>query len=443
MQDYNLQCLFLQSISILHSTLGNSEQSIEGMEELILLAIKNKDHNNVAGASGYVAYVYYTIKNYKKAEEKFIQSEHYAELMNNMHATINVVLRKIRMYLETNDLEKVKLSIEKLEPQISKADNVRFNNVFRFYKADYFTKIKEYHLALELLEILATDELYMADLNERMYVFQKMHEAYSSIENFEKAYQYFTKFYDLRFETITEDRVKSMTELQTKYDTERKETQLKQLQIDNLNSELRLLKSQMNPHFMFNAIGSVSNLMQVGKIEEANQSLIKFSRLMRSTLEQSQGDEILIEDEIDFLDSYLHLEKNILGDLFSYSFKVDENIDTSYEKIPSLILQPIVENALKHGLRTKEGEKNLLLHFSLIESEESSYINITIEDNGIGRAASAELNKNRKNHQSFASKSIEERIRIINTTVGFERIKMEVIDLEQGTKVVLTITLTN
>jgi two-component system LytT family sensor kinase len=111
-----------------------------------------------------------------------------------------------------------------------------------------------------------------------------------------------------------------------------------------------------------------------------------------------------IEDEIDFLSNYLHLEKLILGDNFSFTITVDDSIDVTYERIPSLILQPIVENALKHGLRTKQGEQKLNIEFTMEDNDEQTIMQITIEDNGIGRKASAELNKDRKQHQSFATK---------------------------------------
>lgn len=442
--DYQLHCLFLQSIAMLNSVLGNQEQSATYMEELILLAIKQNDFGNIAGASGYVAYVYYTLNNFEKAEEKFNQSEHYARLMHNIHAVINVVLRKIRMYLELGETSKAAQSIADIKPKILEANTTRSNNVFKFLKADYCAQTKDHQGALFLLESLAADELYIADRNECMHVYQKLHEQYKCIGDFEKAYTYFEKFYNIRLEIIGDERTKTMSELQAKYDSERKEAQVKQLQIDNLNSELRLLKSQMNPHFMFNAIGSVSNLMQSGRVDEAQHSLRKFSRLMRSTLEQSQGDEIVVEDEIEFLENYLHLEKLILGNNFSFTISVDDSIDVAYERIPSLILQPIVENALKHGLRTKQGERELNISFTMEDNGEQTIMQIIIEDNGIGRKASAELNKDRKQHQSFATKSIDERIKIINATAGFEKMKMETMDVMEdnvalGTKVQLSI----
>jgi two-component system, LytTR family, sensor kinase len=270
-----------------------------------------------------------------------------------------------------------------------------------------------------------------------------MHIAYSEIGDFKNAFHTLEKLRFVETEMYNVEKTKSISEHQTKYETEKKETQLKQLQIENLNSEMRLLKSQMNPHFIFNAIGSVSNLIESGDTKEAKQTLEKFSHLMRSVLQQSRGDMVVIEEEVALLESYLHLEKKVLGESFEYTFHIDENIDTSYDRIPSLMIQPIVENAIKHGLRTKEGDKKLKVNFKLdlnisedtdnstIETTES-YILIEIEDNGIGRNASAELNKNRINHQSFATKSIEDRIHIINITEGADKISMNIVDLIEG-----------
>lgn len=445
LNSYSLQGLFLQSIAMINSLMGNHQQTIKYMEELISLAIQNNGNNNIIGAGGYVAYVYYTTQNIPKAEEKFEQAEHYAALANNIHALINVTLRKIRMYLEIGDTAKAAKAIQGIEKEITTTASVRSANVFKFLRADYYAKSNEPENALNILEQLAADELYMSDMNESMHVYQKMHELYSKIDRYKEAYNTLNKFYTIRADMTNEEKVKKLAELQTQYDTERKEAQLKQLQIDNLNSELRLLKSQMNPHFLFNAISSVNNLLQVGKHTDAQKSLQQLAVLTRSTLEQSRGEETLLEDEIAFLESYLHLEGQVLGSDFTFSISVDENIDTSFDKVPAMLIQPLVENALKHGLRTKQGAKHLSLSFKMQQQADSTILTISITDNGIGRMASMELNKHRINHHSFATKSIEDRIKIINTTAGYSKISMETLDLVEhnlsaGTQVAITIT---
>lgn len=445
LNSYSLQGLFLQSIAMINSLMGNHQQTIKYMEELISLAILNNDNNNIIGAGGYVAYVYYTTENIPKAEEKFEQAEQYAALANNIHALINVTLRKIRMYLEIGDTAKAAKAIQVIEKEITATASIRSANVFKFLTADYYAKSNEPENALNILEQLAADELYMSDMNESMHVYQKMHELYSKIDKYKEAYNTLNKFYAIRADMTNQEKVKKLAELQTQYDTERKEAQLKQLQIDNLNSELRLLKSQMNPHFLFNALSSVNNLLQVGRHTDAQKSLQQLAVLTRSTLEQSRGEETLLEDEIAFLESYLHLEGQVLGSDFTFSITVDDKIDTSFDKAPAMLIQPLVENALKHGLRTKQGAKHLSLSFKMQQQADSSILTISITDNGIGRMASMELNKSRTNHHSFATKSIEDRIKIINTAAGYDKISMETLDLVEhnisaGTQVLLTIT---
>lgn len=444
LKNYDLQCLFLQSISILNSMMGNMKQSIEYMEELITLAVQYKDYNNICGASGYIAYVYYKSNNLEKALEKFEQAEQAAQAVNNIHAYVNVALRKIRMLLELGNTEKAHEAILLLEPSVKESKHARSQNLLNFFKADYYAQLQLPEDAIKILESLLADELYMSDKIEKMYVLQKLHLQYKLIGDYKNAYEYFEQFYAIRTDILEDERAQKVAELQAKFDSERKDALLKQMHIDQLNSELRLLKSQMNPHFIFNAMGSIANLIQYGKNNEAQDSIQKFSTLMRSSLEQSQGDEIVLEDEISFLKSYLHLEQLVLGDSFTYSFSIDEEIDEAYDRIPSMILQPIVENAIKHGLRTKEGEKTLSIQMLKEIHLENEVLKIIIKDNGIGRAASAELNKHRKNHHSFASKSIIERIQIINTSVEREKITLEMLDLVEGehalgTEVVLTI----
>jgi LytS/YehU family sensor histidine kinase len=128
-----------------------------------------------------------------------------------------------------------------------------------------------------------------------------------------------------------------------------------------------------------------------------------------------------------------------LGDDFNFEITVDDEIDTSYDTIPAMLLQPIVENAIKHGLKHKLGNKFLKVSFKLMDDS----LQIEIDDNGIGRVASAKINASRKNHQSFATKSIEDRIHILNeqneSKINIEIIdKMDVENNAIGTKVIIT-----
>ena len=173
--------------------------------------------------------------------------------------------------------------------------------------------------------------------------------------------------------------------------------------------------------------------------------LSSFSDLVRKVLQQSSVAEIKLEEELDILKLYIELESMLLQGDFSYTITIAKNINTSNLKIPGLIIQPFIENAFKHGLRHKKGEKKLELDFKLNESKKTLVVSIT--DNGIGRIASAKLNEsNPNNHESFATEATARRIELLNYNKK-DIVSIQLIDLHDenitasGTSVILTIQL--
>lgn len=176
-------------------------------------------------------------------------------------------------------------------------------------------------------------------------------------------------------------------------------------------SKIKAIKSQMNPHFFYNALNTLQSYILSNDKKQALNYLSKFSNLTRTILELTEKDTISIAEEVKTLSLYLDIEKARFEDDFVYEIKIAPEIDSEQTKIPSMLLQPYVENAIKHGLLHKEGLKKMSIQFS----ENVEYISIIVDDNGIGRKKSGELNtiKN-KNHQSFATKAIQNRIDLLN-----------------------------
>ena len=443
-KDIGRQSCFLQLLALITGKMQDFEASIGYINRFIDVEKSQNGHMNLLGAYRLKASMYEQLNDFVAAEKAYTAASEQAKLLNDVLADFYISSKKIPVLINDNRLEEAKILAIELLSLINNKSVVKSEAEIYFYLADIAQRQNNPQAAVTILEKNKQLFLERDDKVLLQNITALLHSAYHQCGDDTNAYKALIEHQALTKNIYATEKSKEYAQLHTRFETKQKEAQLKQLQIDNLNSELRLLKSQMNPHFMFNAIGSVSNLMQSGRVDEAQDSLRKFSRLMRSTLEQSQGDDILLEDEIDFLENYLHLEKLILADNFSFKISVDDSIDVAYERIPSLILQPIVENALKHGLRTKQGERKLNISFTLEEKEEQTTMQITIEDNGIGRKASAELNKDRKQHQSFATKSIDNRIKIINTTAGFGKMKMETMDVMEdsvalGTKVQLSI----
>jgi tetratricopeptide (TPR) repeat protein/two-component sensor histidine kinase len=195
-------------------------------------------------------------------------------------------------------------------------------------------------------------------------------------------------------------------------------------------SELKALRSQMNPHFVFNALNSIQEYIMLNEKRLAGKYLGKFADLMRTYLDQSQKKSVTVQAEVDALKLYLELEKLRFEDSLEYQIHVAEDLDPDDIQLPALLVQPFVENALKHGLLHKQGERKLSVSFI----REDDVLICKVKDNGIGRKASEELNKNRNpNHKSYATGAIQERIELINYSMS-EPVRFETVDVtnQQG-----------
>lgn len=215
----------------------------------------------------------------------------------------------------------------------------------------------------------------------------------------------------------------------------------KEKHIQELNkSKLTALKSQMNPHFIFNALNSIQEFILLSKKELASNYLADFADLMRSYLQHSQEDTVSIQDEIETLNLYLKLEKIRFEDDFEFTIQCDSQIDKEQTYMPSFLLQPFVENAIKHGLLHRSGLKKLSVSFTKLSNHT---LKCEIEDNGIGRVVSSQIITKRK-HQSFATKASQNRLDLLNQS-SKEKIDLQIIDLydannqPSGTKAVLSI----
>lgn len=187
------------------------------------------------------------------------------------------------------------------------------------------------------------------------------------------------------------------------------EKEKQQLKIQNvvLETELRVNRALMNPHFVFNSLNALQNLILKEEYAGANDYLIKFSRLIRLILENNMSDEISLEHEIDLLKRYLELENLRFKGNISFHIDVAEDVSPAYLKIPVMMIQPFVENSIWHGLLNKPGEKKLSIRFS---KSSNTYLLCEIDDNGIGR----KKNQGPALKKSLATVFIEQRLSLLN-----------------------------
>lgn len=223
----------------------------------------------------------------------------------------------------------------------------------------------------------------------------------------------------------------------------KKEEQLKaSFQNKIAETEMKALRAQMNPHFIFNSLNSIQKFILKNEHFEASQYLTKFSRLIRLILDHSNQDTIQLSSELDLLRLYVEMESLRFDNRFDYRFRVDEAIQSDTLELPSMLIQPYLENAIWHGLLHKKEKGRLDVHFSV---NEPGMLTVTIDDDGIGREKAAELkSKQVLKKKSYGMQITGDRIDIINRN-QHRQASCRIIDKKDpegqpaGTTVVLTI----
>lgn len=201
-------------------------------------------------------------------------------------------------------------------------------------------------------------------------------------------------------------------------------------------TELKALRSQLNPHFIFNSLNSISDYIGRHDKVTADLYLVKFAKLMRKILENSEHQMISLANDLETLELYMQLEALRLDNKFRYKIEVEERIDSENTLVPPMLLQPFVENSIWHGISPKNGGGNIIVK-AMIHDDMIEYI---VEDDGIGREQSSKLKLEMKRpaRRSFGIKAIQSRINMINESRQ-NKAQVELTDLEEGTRVSIKI----
>jgi len=192
--------------------------------------------------------------------------------------------------------------------------------------------------------------------------------------------------------------------------------------------EMKALQSQMNPHFVFNSINSIQNFVLGNQTDDALKYLAHFSQLLRSVLNFASLKFISIAEELEFLDHYTQLEKMRFDHCFAIDYHIEDSINPKEVLIPPMVLQPIIENSIKHGLVYKNPQGKIIISFNQYDD----ILYCTISDNGIGPELASQ--KQTKTHTSKALSIIRERLKILYSN---PQIGIEIRDLYPGCEVTL------
>ncbi len=177
--------------------------------------------------------------------------------------------------------------------------------------------------------------------------------------------------------------------------------------------EMKALRAQINPHFLFNCMNSINRMILNGETENASLYLTKFSKLVRLILENAERTNVSLENELNLLESYIQLEELRFKGKIGYKISVDESLEKENTFLPSMVLQPFVENAIWHGLMHKQADEKGIINIDI--REENDRLLCTIEDNGVGRERAQQLReKSVLKNKSMGMKITEERLRLLS-----------------------------
>ncbi len=296
---------------------------------------------------------------------------------------------------------------------------------------------------------LAKKNIQIEEINnystEKLKTLQLLYELNFNLKNYDEAFFWNDSLRTIESQLRDDDIRQSLEELETKYETEKKEQQIELLTTENKLKNQRInagiavlatlvliillisyilsirkkqallkqndlqqqvLRAQMNPHFIFNVLGSIQNFMLQNDTRKASNFLSQFASLTRATLNNSVAETISLADEIDMLRNYIELEKMRKGDKFDFKIQFDEDLEVDFIKIPPMLIQPFIENSIKHGFRLLESGGFLRIQITDI----TDWVEFTIEDNGTGFQ---EKDSKEKKHISMAMTIFEKRRKLI------------------------------
>ncbi|MEN8224801.1 MAG: histidine kinase [Bacteroidota bacterium] len=393
----------------------------------------------------------------------------YATKINDSVVIANTLNRIAWGYYEYGKLE---LSLEVYLKDLETSKRIKhkqlvtncLGNIGNIYRDwNYFEKAIEYYT----LSIEVSQEI--GDMYNLSWLYKDISAMYANMGRYEMAYNNFMLHSAYNDTLQSENYRRNLLQAQTQYEIEKGERELELMNVrlqrnryllyglgglsllivliailwirtNRLRSRERLeamnhkvtaltqknLRSQMNPHFIFNTLNSIQYYVFQNDRMASNDYMTKFAKLIRKTLENSEHPAIPITEELNALELYLELESLRFKKKFSWKIEIDEEIDTYMYKIPTMLIQPFVENAIGHGLMHKPGKGNIQI--SMKPGEEC--ILCTIEDNGIGREKAMEIKNNKKeNYRSLGTSITESRLRLVNSLYG-KNMKVEYTDLK-------------
>ena len=393
------------------------------------------------------------------------------------------VLSDIHMETGKLDSSLYYMNLEKQEAEALNYPIFSAKSAMKFI--NYYTAIKAYSKATSLFNELLKNPTIGNDLNLKKMLFLMGYELEKEKGDYQKSLEYYVRYQGIKDSITDATNTEALEALRTRYESELKDKEIQVLSTEaelnksklkkknnlilftivagislisllsfffwqrhkleeerTLNAKQKLLRTQLNPHFIFNALNSIQQyIYQKQSPQKVADYLAKFSRLTRRILQHSKEDLISLEEELAFIQDYMDLQQIRFDRPFSYTITVDPGLDVEDIQIPPMFTQPFIENAIEHGIFSKKDEGTITIEIT----EKNNMLVVTLEDNGIGIEQTKLLKKNNQ-HQSLAINITRERLEILEKKFKQKAI-LSIFDLANqehmitGTKVQLILPL--
>jgi tetratricopeptide (TPR) repeat protein len=422
--------------------LHDNGKALEYYNQVLEYAEKNDNKDYYSIALGNIGLIHARDGNYEEAIECHLQSLRLKREIGNLLGEASELANLGIVYAQQNDFENALYYFNesiRIRKDLYNERGIAMNlvNISEVYR-----KAGDSESALHYI-LQAIDTAQRIDSQEILsHAHQEAAKIFEQTGDFAQAYRHHVKYASYKDGVINDDRIKSLAALQVQYDTERSLKQQEELRRKLLEVEQMALQSQMNPHFVSNALYAIQGLITDGEKEPANRYLSRFAKLIRLTLEQVRKRFISLAEEVQTISLYLELESLRFQKKFDYTIVVEEGLNTQELKIPPMLLQPYIENAIKHGILPTGRSGCLLIK---ICKYHHGYLQCIIEDNGIGRNESIRRKKLNNPHTSLGMNITKERLSLLQQSLNKE-FEVDIIDLfdedgttSLGTRIVITL----
>lgn len=352
--------------------------------EALEMAKEQNDFTAISARYSNLANVENVVKNYQSANNFLKEALKYADLSKSKLLTMQVTTSLARNYLALNDTKMaIELANKGLKMSQEMSNEKELPNLYGILQEAY-TKEKDFVKALEFqkAQMSAKDSLYTTSTTAKITELQTKYETEKKVKEIEvltlqnqaKEAEIKQKNYLILAITL------GILMLLGSFFFWNRQRNLKEKQ-QTAEMKQRLLRAQLNPHFLFNCLNSIQRLYIDGKTAQANDFIADFAQLMRDILEKTSRTTIPLYEEMDFIEAYLSLEKRRLGDKFEYEIIMNDEVKNADFSVPSFIVQPLVENALLHGVLPKNQKGKIKISVNQLNDESLS---ITVKDDGVG-----------------------------------------------------------